>query len=244
MIEISRLRRRDAVITECFTEMGETLIAKDTCYIVIPFRYIQAKLLEMGERIRCAAIFPVVNTKGEYGVSNYCTAIDFTCDNITTTRHNGEDHYVLVYDKGDIICNNINLVKDDTMSYLIYDEMIQMGKAPWFMNYRDVGLVMATSKQMSGVNLADTNAIFELIVAHLTRSGKDIGKFYREIVDDLETETLSKHSRESIGFISVSHANMNKMTKLMGGYIEDGLTSALIETKNAKSGIELLLRKK
>lgn len=244
MIDIGQLKRRQTVIPEVIAEVGDTLVAKDNCSIVVPFRYLQAGLLEIGNRIMVACIFPVVNNKGEYGISNYCTQMELKCDNITTTRHNGEDHYVFMFDKGDVICPNTNLVKDDNYSYLIYDEMVQMANPPWFMNYRDVGMVMSTSKQMAGVNLADTNAIFELIVAHLTRSGNDINKFYREEVNTLDDDVLSRVKKESISLNSVTHANMNKVTKLMGGYVEDGLTSALIETKNAESGVELLLRKK
>lgn len=244
MIDISKLKRRQTVIPEVLTEVDNQLVAKDSCSIVVPFRYVQAGLLEIGNRIMLACIYPIVNTKGEYGVSNYCTKMEVNCDNISNTRHNGESHYVFMFDKGDIICPNMNLVKDDAYSYLIFDEMIQMANPPWFMNYRDVGKVMSTSKQMAGVNLADTNAIFELMVAHLTRSGLDINRFYREEVNSLDEEVLARVKKESISLNSVTHANMNKMTKLMGGYVEDGLTSALIETKNAESGVELLLRKK
>lgn len=244
MIEISQLKRRQTVIPELLTEIDDALIAKDNCSIVVPFRYLQAGLLEIGNRIMVACIYPIVNSKNEYGVSNYCTQMELKCDNIGTTRHEGEDHYVFMFDKGDVVCPNTYLVKDDNYSYLIYNEMIQKGNSPWFMNYRDIGMIMSTSKQMAGVNLADTNAIFELIVAHLTRSGQNINKFYREEINTLDNEVLSRVRKESVSLNSVTHANMNKMTKLMGGYMEDGLTSALIETKNATSGVELLLRKK
>lgn len=244
MIEIDKLKRRQTVIPEVMTEVGDTLVAKDICSIVVPFRYLQAGLLEIGNRIMVACIYPIVNNKGEYGVSNYCTAMELKCDNISTVRHNGEQHYVFMFDKGDVICPNTNLVKDDNFSYLIYDEIIQNANPPWFMNYRDVGMVMVTAKEMAGVRLADTNAIFELMVAHLTRSHSDINKLYREEINSLDDDVLARVKKESISLTSVTHANMNKMTKLMGGYVEDGLTSALIETKNAESGVELLLRKK
>lgn len=244
MIDIAKLVRKQSIITELLAENGDALIAKQKCAIIVPFRFLQAGLLEMGNRIIIATIYPIVNTKGEYAVSNYCTSMEITCKDIRTTRHNGKDHYVFVFEKGEVICPNINLVKDDNFSYLIYDEIIQKAKAPWFMSYKDIGLVMDTSKEMSGVNLADTNAIFELIVAHLSRSKEDIGKFYRENIDNLDEITLQKVPLQSISLNSVTYANVNKMTKLMGGYVEDGLTSALVEEKSAESGLELLLRKK
>lgn len=244
MIEISKLVRNQSIVKDLLIVKDDVMIAKDKCSIIIPYRYLQAGLLEMGKRITCATIYPIVNSKNEYAVSNYCTAMEITCKDIRNLRHNGESHYVFNFDKGDVVCPNINLVKDDGFSYKIYDEMIQKANAPWFMNYRDIGMVMSTAKELAGVNLADTNAIFELITAHLTRNGKDISKFYRESINDLNDATLNNVPKESVSYTSVTLANVNKMTKLMGGYVEDGLTSALVEKESAESGVELLLRKK
>lgn len=244
MIDINSLVRNQSIIKDLLHQSGDTLIAKQKCAIIVPFRYLQAGLLDMGKRIVVATIFPIVNTKGEYAVSNYCTSMEITCNDIRTTKHDGSDHYVFCFEKGDVICPNTNLVKDDNFSYLIYDEMIQKAKAPWFMSYKDIGNVMVTAKEMSGVTLADTNAIFELIVSHLSRSKDDVNKFYCEVINDLDDVTLQQNKLQSISLNSVTYANVNKMTKLMGGYVEDGLTSALVEEQSAESGLELLLRKK
>lgn len=244
MIDISKLIRNQSIISDLLHENDTVLVAKQKCAIIVPFRFLQAKLLDMGKRITLATVYPIVNAKGEYAVSNYCTAMELVCNDIRTTRHDGEDHYVFCYEKGDVICPNTHLIKDDNMSYLIYDEFVQKAKAPWYMSYKDIGLVMSTAKEMSGITLADTNAIFELIVAHLSRSKNDVSKFYRETIADLDPVTLQKNKLESVSLNSVTYANVNKMTKLMGGFVEDGLTSALVEERSAESGIELLLRKK
>lgn len=243
MLQISELKRNPNVISEVVTQIGDTLVAKKTCYIVLPFRWLQAGLLEIGRASYCATVFPIVNEKGEYAVSNVCTKMEITPSSIESIKHEGQEHYVFIFDKGDVISPDINLVVDDVFSYLIYDEFIQKAKAPWFLNYDDVGRVMATSKSHSGVNLADTNAIFELIVATLSRN-EDMSKLYREQIKDLSIEELSKNKREGVPLNSIVYAAANKMNKLMGGYIEDGLTSALTETESPVSGVEQLLRKR
>lgn len=243
MIEISNLKRNPNVISEVVKLVDKALVAKKKCSIILPFRWLQAGLLEIGSTSYCATIFPIVNENNEYAVSNICTKMEITPSSIEIIRHDGKDHYVFSFDKGDVITPDINLVMDDTYSYSIYDEIIQKAKAPWFMNYNDVGRVMATSRSHSGVTLSGTNAIFELITATLSRNA-DMSKQYREVIKSLELTELNKHKREGVPLNSVVYATSNKMNKLMGGYIEDGLTSALTEEESPISGVEQLLRKK
>ena len=242
MLIISELKRNQNVINDCVTLIGDSLIAKKACSIILPFRWLQVGLLEIGSTSYCVTIFPLVNGDGEYAVSNICTKMEITPSSIEIIKHDGDEHYVFMFDKGATIAPDINLVMDDAYSYLIYDEVIQKAKAPWFMNYNDVGRVMATVKSHSGVTLADTNAIFELITATLSRN-KDMSKQYREVIPSLEESVLAKHPRQPVPLNSVVYAAANKMNKLMGGYIEDGLTSALTENESPISGVELLLRK-
>lgn len=241
-MDLSKLKRKPEVTKECVLEMDGKLLAKDKCYIVVPFRFLQAGLLEFGQVTTIATIFPIVNDKGEYSVVNICGKMEISSNNIQITDHTEGEQYVFGFDKGDIITPDINLVMDDNFSYKIYSELIQKAKSPWFLNYEDIGKIMATSKSHSGVNLASTNSIFEIIVSTLSR-GEDMKTHYRMLVDDLNLTTLNKNKLETIPLNSVIYATGNKMNKLMGGYLEDGLTSALTETKSSKSGVELLLRK-
>lgn len=242
MLPISELKRNQNVINDVVSQIGDTLVAKKPCYIVLPFRWLQAGLLEIGRASYCATLFPIVNEAGEYAVSNVCTKMEITPSSIEIIKHEGKEHYVFVFDKGAVITPDINLVVDDVFSYSVYDEIIQKAKAPWFLNYDDIGRVMSTSKSHSGVNLADTNAIFELIVATLSRNS-DMSKLYRETISSLDATELSNNPREGVSLNSIVYAASNKMNKLMGGYIEDGLTSALTETESPISGVEQLLRR-
>lgn len=243
MIQISELKRTTGVIDDVVALVDKTLVAKKRCSIILPFRWLQAGLLEIGSTSYCATIFPIVNEAGQYDVSNVCTKMEITPSSIEIIRHEGRDHYVFSFDKGDVISPDVNLVMDDSYSYGIYDEIIQKAKAPWFLNYNDVGRVMATSKSHSGVTLSGTNAIFELITATLSRND-DMSQQYREVIGSLELGEMAKHKRQGVPLNSVVYATANKMNKLMGGYLEDGLTSALTEEESPISGVEQLLRKK
>lgn len=240
---IDQLKRNQSVLTELVVEVDKVLVARKACTIIIPFRWVKAGLLELGKTNYCATIFPIVDDNGSYAVSNVCTKMEITPSSIEMIRYDGEEFYAFKFDKGSVICPTTTLVQDANFSYLIYDELVQKAKAPWFLNYDDVGRVMATSKSHSGVNLADTNAIFELIVASLSYDGK-LKNQYREVISSLDETELRRFKRQGVALNSVVYAATNKMNKLMGGYIEDGLTSALTETESPTSGVEQLLRKK
>lgn len=242
MLQIELLKRNDNILEDMVAEIGDTLVAKNKCSIVIPYRFIQAGLLELGKTIYCCTVFPIVNEDNQYTVSNVLSKLELTPSSIEITKYKGEEHYVFIFDKGSVICPNLNLIMDGDFSYLIFDEIIQKAKAPWFMNYKDVGKLMSTASSHAGIWLSDTNAIFELIVASLSRNS-DLSKYYREEIETLDAKELTMHKREPIPLVSITYSAINKMNKLMGGYFEDGLTSALTENKSPHSGVEELLRK-
>lgn len=242
MFDVDKLTRKEGLIPSMVAEIDGSLIAKKRCYIVLPFRWIKCGLLTLGRANYCAAIFPLVNENGEYSVCNFCTQLEITPSSIEIIQINGVDHYAFVFDVGATITPDTRLVMDDAYSYLIYDEIIQKAKAPWFLNYDDVGRVMATSKSHSGITLAADNIIFEIIVATLSRD-ETLRTQYRERIPDLSLASFEKVPFNQVPIVSVVYAATNKMTKIMGGYIDDGMTSALTEDESPESGVVELLRK-
>jgi hypothetical protein len=222
------------------TKNGQ-LVAAKACKIYIPTRFEDCRLANIASDIRVVGIFMISVEDKYYGVSlaNAMMSLTPTTTSIVTVAE--EDYYEFTFEKGSVVCPNMDLVKDDKLVYSIYDEIIAKGHVPWYFSYEDLGKLFATAKYHGGINLGSTNAPLEMIAAAISRDMKDRTKYYRHSIKTLANQYDTPPA--FIAFRNVIHGATNTTAKLMGAYFDDGLMSALVNPSTKTEGIEDLLRR-
>lgn len=218
------------------TDAGQ-LITKKPCKIYIPARFAERKLAVIANEIRIVGIFAIVDSNNNYGVSCANAMMQFTPTSTHVVKINGEDNYEFSFEAGSIISPNINLVKKDTLTYNIYDEIIAKGNVPWFFNDVDLCKLFSTSIHHAGVALGPNNIAIELIAASITRRKGDLPKYYRHSLKE-----GVKFEPAYIPLRSIIYGPTNTTAKLMGSYFEEGMLSSLVNPSQKPESIETLLR--
>lgn len=237
-MDVKSLIRDASILDKVIHYQDGTLIAKKKLQIHIPFRYISAKLANIGKDVNTVAIFAIV-VDGTYMVSNVCSNMQLTPSSIYSEQVDKEEYYILEFDAGSVITPRTSLVVDDTITYNVYDEFIGKAKLPWFINYEDIGKCVANAHYYSNIRLGGTNAVLELLVASIARDPDDIKKFYRETAKSLDTQDTNPPV--ILPFKSIISGTTNTMGKLIGSYFDEGLTSALTN-EGGPPGVEDLFR--
>jgi len=217
------------------------MITTTGCRIYVPKRFDEHKLATIANEIRVVAIFAIVVDEKYYGVSSATAMMQITPSSTSIVRIDGDDYYEFTFNKGAQITPNVNLVKDDTLVYQIYDEIIAKGHIPWYFNYLDVGCLFTSSDYHGGVSLGPTNIPLEMIAASISRSADDRTKYYRHVVETIDE--LESTPPAFIAFRNVIHGANNTTARLMGAYFDDGMTSSLVNPTERSEGVETLLRK-
>ncbi len=137
---------------------------------------------------------------------------------------------------------NINLVLSDTLPYYLYEEMYSTGKYPWFLSELDVLTLFKTTADAAGIRLVSNNATYEMLIAHLTRQTSDRYKVYRHVAAADMTKLIGPEF-DIIGLRNVAYGAQDTTSKIMGSYLDEGLTSALISPSDRISTIESIYRK-
>lgn len=239
-MEIDKLIRDPERIKSCLQELpDESLVAIKKCKIIIPTRFEERSLAEIGMDIFIVGIYAIITEDKYYAVSLVNTMIKITPTSIMKIKIKGVEHYEFTFDPGQVVMPRTNLVKDDILVYRIYDEIISKGKVPWYLTYDDLGHIFDTALSHAGANVGTNPEVTELIISIIARNGKDRTQYYRSSINSLDD--IKTNPPVFISMKSVPYAATNTTNKLAGSYWSEGVVSSLISPSTKKERIETIL---
>lgn len=239
-MKYSELKRDKDKVLKSIKQVGEQLIAVKDLKIVIPYRFINAKLASVAGTVKTLAVFAIV-VGDSYAVSNICSMMQLTPSNTTIVPGDTEDCFEFSFEAGEVITPNIGLVVDGVNGYNIYNEMIAKGNVPWYLSYEDFGKVLMHAHKYADIVLAGTNAPLELIISSISRDSGDLYKYYRNTIKTAAEQF--KNPPEYVPFRSVTYGATSAVGKIMGSYFEEGMVSTLTVDNTGPQGVETYLRK-
>lgn len=213
-----------------------TVSAIDDTIITVPAYWEEKGLFIRGDTISVIAICPII-VGNYYAVLNILSLISTDPESISIVSIEDVDYIKLFYSKGDRILSKSNVVLDDGLPYKAFDELIDRGKVPWYLTYDDMGKLMDTAADYTGLKFNIDHAIFEMVASLMTRDSNDRSKFYRH---RLNVDPKTQYT--FIPMSSVQYGASNTTAKLIGAYWSEGLSSALVHPSERKELIEDLLR--
>lgn len=150
-------------------------------------------------------------------------------------KENGFEYIVLTLTTNSIFILNNSLVKESGLIYEIFVAFIALGKIPPFLSYDVIQQLFDRDNEYCGVSLKVNHSIYEMIFAHMFRSSDDPYQFYRHTDMKKQPIVVSTHQ--------ISHAPQSTTARIVGSYLSEGMTAALVdETEHAPSVVENLLR--
>lgn len=232
-MDIKNLKRNSEAIRQNFVVMGDKVVTKADCSFLIPYNYLTYKLAKTGERLYIAAVFAVVVGQ-EYGVMNACAQIHITPNETNQIKILGEEFIEFKFVKGQSVVETTEIVKNGDLLYEMNKYFYSYGRVPWFMSDTDVAKIFMMHKEYGGLNISPNNIPFEIVTSRICRDPKDKFKYYRH--------GEMKGNPIVVPFNSVLFNATNTTAKLLGNYLSDGVTSALLSPSDTVETPELLLR--
>lgn len=230
----SELKRDPNLIQENFVEVDNRIITKQKCSLVIPYNYLQNKLARMGNAIYITSVAGVI-IGDRYGALVACANINITPDETNQIKIDGEEFLEFVFEAGSAVMPSTMIVQDPDLAFEINKYFYTFGRVPWFLGYDDEGNVLKEHKAYSGLNISPTNTPFEIVTAKISRDPKNKFVLFRH--SDM------KGTPVVVPFSSVMFNATSTTAKILGNYLEDGVTSALLSPSNKTETVENLLRR-
>jgi hypothetical protein len=239
-MDFSKLIRDPAKIHSCLRELpDERLVAVKPVKIYIPTRFAERNLAAIGIETNIVGIFAMVAEDTYYAVSLVNAMVRIDPTSTVKVMVDDTEYYEFLFVAGSTVLPSVQLVKNDTLVYRIYDEIISKGRIPHYLNYMDLSRIFDTAKFHAGANIGTSQEVTELIISLIARDAKERHTYYREVCTS--NEYLEGTAPAFIPLRSVTYSATNTTNKMAGSYYHEGVVSALVSPSTRQEKIEKLL---
>lgn len=223
------------------TKDGKVLV-RAPCYIQVPERWmgLGIGLGSVTEKTMVYGFFPIVFNDGIYTVMNVCALMEITPSRTTKVTVNDQTYYEFHFDADTSIIKSLNVVRQDTLTFNIFNEFFMKGKVPWWATLDDLASIFDTANQFAGSKMGQTPQTIEFIAGVITRRKDETTKSIRQ-----SAKNFNDYDLDNIEFVplnSVLHSVNNTVSKLSGSYFHEGVISAIVNPSNRASQVEKILR--
>lgn len=236
------IRDRDRVRSALTkTEDGVVMASRDV-HIHIPERYLTKGLAEVSSNSSTLGIFGMIVDDRYYATSLAITSLPIRPTTITTIKIDGDVYVDFFFEAGSVVFPDTQVIINDQLLYSVFDEFFAKGHIPWFIEYQhDLSDIFDSAKQFAGYDFGRNHVILEIIAASVIRVKGNLNRYYRHAIQ--KQSDLSHQTPEIIPLRSISYGATNTISKLVGSYFGDGLTSALVNPSDRLEKIEETLRR-
>ncbi len=235
---VSHLKRdADYIRSNLQVSNGHIYVKKDTT-IHVPKRFSIKGLAILGEENYAIGIFPFI-MDGKYGLLNVMSMVHLGASNIEEIVIDEIEYYAFSFEKGSEILQEISVVKDDNITFNVFDELISNGNIPWYLDYLDLAKLYDTSDMYADSKMVHYVHPYSIIVSLLARSPTDRLKLYRYILNDKKDLAIKPDFTQ---LKSVMYMAKSTVNKIAGAYMDEGVISALVYPSEKVEHIEKLLR--
>ncbi|WP_233874331.1 hypothetical protein [Paraburkholderia adhaesiva] len=161
------------------------LVAKEAVKITIPTRFAERGLAEVGIETFIYGVYAITLENSYYGVSLVNAMIRIEPTSMMKVLSGDDEYYEFSFEKGSVITPSLDLVKNDSLIYRIFNEMLAGAHVPWYIGYAEMACLLDTAKYHAGANVGRNHDITELLVSIISRNAHDRHEFYRTTVKDL-----------------------------------------------------------
>ena len=239
-MDISNLvRDADHFKSFLFVTQDDRLVTKQKLTICFPALYENHELAVFSDEVSVIGLFAMIQGD-KYCVNNVLAFMPLTPSEIYREKINEEEHIFLTFDEGATVCRNVNLMKEDTLTYYSYEYFISNGYIPWFLDYIDVVNLYRTAEKHCGVKLGDTSSVMELICCTTARNPQEGRLMFRTGMKSIDE--MRKTTPLWVALSNIQFGAADTTSKLLGSYFNDGLNSAIAYKTKKIDPVEEVLR--
>lgn len=234
-------RNKDFILGNLLINPDPTkpVLCKKPMKVVFPQRYVDRSMAFLGSETSFTGIFATL-CEGSYSVTKACAMVPSEPDATRTVNWLGKEYVELSYEAGSTYMKNRELVKQDQLVYRIYDEFINKGNVPWFIDYDDMAHIFDTANKHGGTSITDAKEVTHLIISLIARQKGDLTQYFRTAVET--REDLDKIKPTFIAMINAAYGPTNTLNRVAGSYFDEGAVASIIYPTERVEKLEIAYR--
>jgi len=238
VLDRTKFKHNPDKVKKYFDTKGDIITVNKDLYILFPERYLNKNLAEMGPTVNLLSIYAVMDNDYNYGTVVAPTFMEVSPINATDVIIDGVVNKCLEFNAGDVFVANRNLIMDDKFMYDLFDEFFLQGKIPWYLTYNLVSDLFVEADKYAGSGIGKNPLAMELLASIIGRDEKDKTIQYRQVIkSSTDTRPISY-----VGLSNVYYSFDNTLSKVLGGYMQQGVTTSIVNKEKKTTTVSSLLR--
>ena len=234
-MDISKLKRNPTKVQDTLVEKNNQLITKTGCKIVIPASYTSKGLAVISSEVSILGIFAIIIDGNFYSVSRSTSMMTITPTQIENEMIADAEHLVFTFAPGSVVIKNTMLVKNKKLVNNIMDYFVDYGHSPWFISYVDHAELFANSKYFNDIRLGQSQAVLDVITAHVSRNPNKFEQYYRHSLK--ETGDLFRQPT-FIATRDIANNATSNLARINGSELQRSIKSSLLATPERAEPLE------
>ena len=204
--------------------------------ITIPMYYEKDQMLKIGENLITLGIFNYWYEGDKEKSLLFIPAMLTMCPStVVYQKVNGEDQVFASFSKGDLFLKSRKLVKTEYIAFVLFNYYVDKNHIPELLSYDDLATIFQRVADITGSKINQfNNAAFEILMAHTCRSADNIAVPYRM------TDMKKRYVHVKLG--DMAHITTTVTAKLISGYLQGSITTAINSEVKNESTLEEILR--
>lgn len=224
-------RDPDFIKSNLYTENNK-LYTKEKTIIEFPKWYEDKNLLSYENKTSLYAIFALI-IGDKYSVSTIPTTIYTNPVTIEEVKRGDTEYYRFVYGKGNILIEDLNVIKKELLSFNMFESFFIQARVPWFIEYEDLIKLLDNLEPYAKSALGSSYIATELVCSFISRSKEDKLVFFRQ---------YQKSHPEYVDLLNVYYSALSTTGKIAGNYFTQALVSSIVQKQQEVTKLETFVR--
>lgn len=208
--------------------------------VVFPKHYLEGGMGSIDDTINVVGFMAMI-VGDMYECETVPSIMKFSPDETNVVSYDETQYMELSWSPGSVVCPTTDLVQQDLLLFLLFDEIVAKGRVPWYMSITDQVNMFDLDKYYTGTGLGANHMVYENTVASRARVVSNRSSYWKETL--VKQSDFDNIPADIIPQFSVAYGATNTNARLSGSYFSEGSTSALVNPSTRSENIEDILRR-
>jgi len=240
MFNIKDLRRDGDYIRNLLKDSKEYILTTKDLYIVLPTKFIDRGLTSLGTTTITTGIFAIIDPDtNKYSLSAIPSKVTITPSEIDYITIDDKPYVAMLIEKNNPLIDFKLLIKDTSAAYEIFELFYIQANIPFFIEYYDLDKIFNNLLYYTGSKAGNNLLVYEILTSIIARDKSNLKNSFRLKAND---ETIKKKEYLFRGLKDINNVVSSVISKIIGSYFKQGLTSSMTLDNKEVTTLEHALR--
>lgn len=233
------IKDKNAVMKCLKTLSDGSVVTTEDINIHFPERFMTKGIATEGQTFSCIGMFAII-FGNKYAIMNVIATLHMQPHETRKFLYEGQSYVEWSFPKGSTFIKSSDLIKNNNLVGLIFEEFISKGNVPYYYSYEDYSKILSSSEKYAGANLGASDSIMAVIASSIARWPSKTNMQYRQGLSTYNGKTLPNPAYVGLGDMN---ASTSTIARLRGAYFLTGVRSSILNPTQRLEKTDEIIRR-